>query len=219
MNKKKIIIIGYGSHAKVIFSEIIKLKKYKIAGFIDPFSKAEYHEYKNKRIKIFREIKELQINNLLAIIAIGNNFKRKKVFNEIKKKNILLKWINIISKDSIINNNVKIGNGSFIASGVTINNDTVIGQHCIINTNSSIDHDNQFKDFSSCAPGVTTGGNVSLGELSHLGIGCSVNHKIIIGKNTIIGGQSFVNKNCSSNSTYYGVPIKKSSKKINRNYL
>jgi len=218
MYNKKIIIIGYGSHAKVIFSEIIKLRTYKIVGFIDPFSKVRYHEHQNKKIKIFNEVKDLPNNNLHAIIAIGNNFKRKKIFNEIKKKNFL-KWVSITSKDSIINNNVKIGNGSFIASGVTINNDSVIGQHCIINTNSSIDHDNQFNDFSSCAPGVTTGGNVSLGELSHLGIGCSVNHKIIIGKNTLIGGQSFVNKNCSSNSTYYGVPIKKSSKKINRNYL
>ena len=28
-------------------------------------------------------------------------------------------------------------------------------------------------------------------------------------KNTIIGGGAFVNKNCDSNSTYFGVPAKK----------
>ncbi len=32
---KKILILGSGSHSKVIFSEIINLKKYKIIGFID----------------------------------------------------------------------------------------------------------------------------------------------------------------------------------------
>ena len=33
--------------------------------------------------------------------------------------------------------------------------------------------------------------------------------KVTIKKNTIIGGGAFVNKNCDSNSTYFGVPAKK----------
>ena len=47
-----------------------------------------------------------------------------------------------------------------------------IGEHCIINSSTSIDHDNFFGDFCSTGPGVITGGNVKLRELSHLGIGC-----------------------------------------------
>ena len=34
---KKIVIFGSGCHAKVVFSEIIKLKKYNIIGFVDNF--------------------------------------------------------------------------------------------------------------------------------------------------------------------------------------
>lgn len=33
--KKKIVIFGSGFHSKVVFSEIVKLKKYNILGFAD----------------------------------------------------------------------------------------------------------------------------------------------------------------------------------------
>ena len=79
----------------------------------------------------------------------------------------------------------------------------------MINTSSSIDHDNIFENYSSTGPNVTTGGNVELGQCSHLGIGSTVKHQISIGDNTIIGAQSMVLKNCNKNSVYYGIPAKK----------
>ena len=89
-----------------------------------------------------------------------------------------------------------------------------------INTSTSIDHDNHFEDFSSCGPGVITGGNVNLGELSHIGIGAVVKNNIKIGQNTVVGGNSFVNKNCVNNHFFYGTPIKKVKKKlVTDNYL
>ena len=35
---KKIVIFGSGCHAKIVFSEILKLKGYKILGFVDDFA-------------------------------------------------------------------------------------------------------------------------------------------------------------------------------------
>ena len=55
-----------------------------------------------------------------------------------------------------------------------LNNNVTIGSHVIINTGSIIEHDNVFGKFSSTGPGVTTGGNVEVGELTHLGIGSTV---------------------------------------------
>ena len=50
----------------------------------------------------------------------------------------------------------------FVNSGVIIKNGTTIKNIALINTSASIDHDNVFDDFSSCGPGVITGGNVRL---------------------------------------------------------
>ena len=111
---------------------------------------------------------------------------RKKIAEEINKIYKNFNWATIISKNSTINGNVRIGKGSLIVSGAVINTGTKIGEHCLINTSSSIDHDNTFKNYSSTGPSVTTGGNVELGQCSHLGTGSTVKHQISIGDNTII---------------------------------
>lgn len=82
---------------------------------------------------------------------------------EIKKINKNFKFQKIISKDAIINPNVNINEGSLIVSGTVINCGTIIGKHCILNTSSSIDHDNFFGDYSSTGPGTITGGGVEIG--------------------------------------------------------
>jgi acetyltransferase EpsM len=89
-----------------------------------------------------------------------------------------------------------------------------------LNTSCSIDHDNYLKNFSSAGPGAVTGGNVVVGEQSHLGLGCVVKDQINISKNTIIGSASLVNKNCEKNSIYFGTPAKKIRLRLsNENYL
>jgi len=222
---KKILIFGSGVHSKIVFSEIIKLKNYSIIGFVDDFSKKNkiVETYKNKKYKVIGGINNTKIianKNTVGIIGVGTNFIRKKIFDKVNKiyKNFI--WESIISKDSIISSNVKIGKGSLIVSNSVINTGSKIGDHCLINTSSSIDHDNYFANFASTGPGVTTGGNVTVGELSCLGIGSTIKHQIKIGKNTIIGGQSFVYKNCKSYSIYSGIPAKKiRNRTVNEKYL
>ena len=219
--KKNIVIFGSGVHSKVIFSEIIKIKNYNFLGFIDDFSQKgkKIITYKKKSFFNLGKIRDVIDNNggregkLYGIIGVGLNYIRKKIVNEVFKLDKTFKWETVISKNCILNGNINIGKGSLIMSGVVINTDTTIGNHCIINTSSSIDHDNYFKDFSSCGPGVVTGGNVTLGENSYLGIGSIVKHGVQIGKNTVIGGNSFVNKKCLDNFLYFGVPVKQIRKR------
>lgn len=207
MIKKKIIIFGEGSHARIVESEIRKLKKYKIT-------------HKFEKNKDLVNLKKKIDQNTYGIVAIGLNYLREKVVLSIEKIIPNLKWITIISKDAIVSNKVKIGEGSIIVSGSIINTGTVIGKHCNINTGSIIEHDNQFGDFSATGPGAKTGGNVVVGKRSYLGIGSTVKNGVNISTDTVIGAQSFVNKNCEKNTIFVGIPAKKKSKRLkNQNYL
>ena len=222
---KEILIFGSGLHSKVILSEIIQIKGYRVIGFVDENIKKGtiIENYKNKKYKVVSNIKginKLLNKNTFGIIGIGSNFIRKKVAEEINKIYKNFNWATIISINSAINGNVRIGKGSIIVSGSVINTGTKIGEHCLINTSSSIDHDNTFKNYSSTGPGVITGGNVKLGQCSYLGIGSTVKHRITIQDNTIIGAQSLVLKNCDKNSIYFGIPAKKiRDRENNSNYL
>ena len=221
---KKIVIIGSGSHAKVVFSEIMKLKEFEILGFVDDFKKKKdlIISFNKKKFYNLGKIKQVikKKNNFKGIIAVGLNFVRKKIVQEIYKIDKNFKFQKVVSKDAIINSNVSIGEGTFVVSGSIINNGSKIGKHCILNTSCSIDHDNYLKNFSSAGPGAITGGNVVVGEQSHLGLGCVVKDQINISKNTIIGSASLVNKNCEKNSIYFGTPAKKIRLRLsNENYL
>lgn len=221
--KIDIIIFGSGNHAKVVFSEIINYKKYNIIGFVDEIKKSKnlIIKYKNKKYYTIGKMSEnVKKNNVRGIIGVGSNFIRKKIYKNIISINKKFKFEKIVSKNAIINLNVSIKEGTFIASGVVINQGTNIGKHCIINTSSSIDHDNIFEDFSSAAPGVITGGNVVVRKNSNIGIGSVIKHQVEIKENTVIGGNSFVIKNCDSNFLYFGSPSKKIKKISNsENYI
>ena len=219
-----LIIFGSGVHARVIFSEVIKLKKFKFIGFVDNFKKKGELILSLNKKKYYNlgSIKEVinKKNNFKGIVGVGLNFVREKVVNDIKKINNNFKFQKIISKDATINSNVFIDEGTLVCSGSIINTGTIIGRHCIINTSCSIDHDNKFRDFSSTGPGVVTGGNVEVGYQSYLGLGSLVRHKVKILDNTIVGFGSLVNKDCKKNSIYYGSPATIiRNRKNNENYL
>ena len=212
---QKLIIFGSGKHALIVLNEVIKNYNFKEIVFFDNITRKKSLIYKKKKFLILKKFSSA--NNFINkktfyFIGVGSNLIRKKIYLEIKKKLKKCKTLTIINKNSFLDEDVKIGNGSIILSGVSINFNTKIGNFCIINTNSSIDHDNIFGHFSSAGPGVNTGGSVKVGTISHLGIGSSIKDKISIGSNTIIGGGAFVNKNCKGNSTYLGVPAKQITK-------
>ena len=193
-----------------------KLQKgYKIIGIVD---KKKNISYKKNKLNYLGDIKYFFKNynksqkNLEGIITVGFNFSRKKIAQEINKINPNFKWSILTHPSCIISKLSKISEGTVIVAGTIINNHSFIGKHCLINTGSLIDHDNKFNNYSSCGPGVITGGNVKVGECSHIGIGSTIKHGIQIGQNTLVGGHSFVNKNCKNNSVYYGIPIKKIKK-------
>ncbi|MEY8214237.1 MAG: hypothetical protein RPR97_07100 [Colwellia sp.] len=94
-------------------------------------------------------------------------------------------------------------------AGVSINSCSSVGNFCILNTNSSLDHDSRMADFSSLAPRVVTGGYCDIGEYSAICIGATLIERVHIGKHTVIGAASLVLKSLGAYTIAYGNPVKK----------
>ena len=219
---KKLLIFGLKRNFKIIVNEIFKFQNYKIIGFVDENIKVKSVKIDNKKISnLTKNIKSIINNkNVSGLVTFGDNYLRKKIYEKVHKINKNFKWEILISKNAIVDKSVKIGQGSIIMPGVIINCYSKIGKMSLINTGSIIEHDNILKDFSSTAPGVTTSGNLTLGELSHLGTASTVIHDIKIGQNTILGANSLAIKNLDKNSVYVGNPAKKIKKrKVGLKYL
>lgn len=201
---KDVIIIGAGGHAKVI-ADIIYESGDNLIGFLDDNLANKGKEiYLGK--KVIGTTKDIEIyNKNYFIIGIGNNSIRKKINNENN-----LKLYTAIHPSAIIAEDVKIGTGSVIMAGVVINPGTVIGKNCIINTCSSLDHDNLLEDYVHISPGAHLAGTVTIKEGTWICTGAIVKNNITIGKNNIIGAGGVVIKDIiEENGTYIGVPARR----------
>ncbi len=90
---KNLLIFGSGDHAKVIISEVLKLKKaYNPMGFCCEKKKIGkvIFKAKNKKYSIicnFKDLnKKIKKRKIYGIIGVADNFVRKKIYNELKKK-------------------------------------------------------------------------------------------------------------------------------------
>ena len=213
MQYNKIFIFGIGGHSRVLLSELLLIDNCNSIIFIGP------DDNKDNSIKInnidysvinnLSELESLYDDESCGIVGIGSIEKRISIVDKVNKIFPSFNWMTLISKNSIISDDVVIKEGTAVIAGSIINTGTKIVKHCIINTKASIDHDNIICDFVNISPTVVTGGDVKIGNNSDIGIGSTITNNINIDHDVIIGGHSFVNKNCISNSLYFGTPAKK----------
>ena len=205
---KNVVVIGSSGYAKVVIDLIEKEGKYNIIGMLDTTkSIGDYvfgYEVLGEEKHLQNSIEKYKL--IGCVIAIGDNWIRSIVRNKIKNIDPNFKFLTIIHPSAVIARGVKIGVGSVIMAGVVINSNATIGDFCILNTNSSLDHDGIMGNFSSIAPNASTGGNVSIGDFSVISIGANIIHNISIGRHSVIGAGSTVLNDIKDYSVAYGTP-------------
>lgn len=209
VDRRPLVIIGGGGHAAVV-RECIDSYRYRLIGCLDDAKPIGADLGSGEVVGRFEDLGSLALRHtdLAAIVAIGDNMTRRRVVKEMENRVPRLTWATLIHRSAVVSPSIQVGPGTVVVAGAIINCGSRLGSHVLINTGSIIDHDNEFHDFSSTGPGVSTGGNVSVGSLSHIGIGASVLQGIRIGANSVIGGKAFVDRNVGSNLVCFGVPAR-----------
>lgn len=198
---KEVIIIGAGGHGKVV-ADIVAKSKDKIIGFLDDSHNID--EILSYPV-LGRICDCTKYQDKEFFIAIGNNELRKKIAKDYP----MLKYYTAIHPDTSIATNVEISKGTCVMAGAVINSSAKIGKHCIINTRSVIEHDNNISDFVHISPGAVLCGTVSVGEGTHIGGGVTVRNNINITSNVVVGIGTAVVSDINEAGTYCGVPAKK----------
>jgi len=213
---QNVVIFGASGHGSVVLDCIEKEAKYNVIGFIDSFEEkgAQVSGYSilGSEYDLPYLIEEHQL--LGGIIAIGDNWTRNLVVERVRKIAPDFQYIKAVHPNAEVGKDVQIGIGSVVMPGVTINANAVIGDHCILNTNSSLDHDGFMNNYSSLAPNVCVGANLILGKGSAICLGANIIENITIGNHTVIGAGSLVVGNISDRVLVYGAPAKIIRKRI-----
>lgn len=211
---KNLIIVGAGGYAKSVLDSVDYMN-FKMIGFIDDVKPAgsEHQGYPifGNSIDCIENPKEN-----VYFVAIGNNSKRKKWFDELKRHNLSL--INVIDKSALVSPHSTIGEGSFIGKLAIVNHGASVGDNCVINTRALLEHGCKIGDHVNISTNCTLNGDVVCEEGSFVGSGVVCNGQLTIGAWGLVGSGAVVIRNVRPKTTVVGCPareIESKSEKYN----
>ncbi len=206
---KDIVIIGAGGFGREVawLIEDINTQKqtWNIVGFID-----EDETLLGKKIngyKVVGNLDWLVKQNIHACIAIGNPKIKEKIVNKLKSSKVI--YPNLIHPSVIKSKYIDYGEGCVICAGCILTVNIKLGNHIIINLDTTVGHDAIIKDYTTILPSVNISGFVKLEKSIIVGTGTQIIEGIQVAENAIIGASASVVRNIVESGTYVGVPAKR----------
>ena len=204
-----VMLWGAGGNAKIFLKMLEENYKndFKVTGIFE--KKFKPIPFRTK-LPICRSKKELSLlinkSTHFVISISGNGLARYEISRQLKNKG--LKSVNLISKHSILEDLNNYGEGISSMPGSIIHKFTKIGDQCIFNTNSTVDHDCIIGNGVHIMGGASVAGRVRIGDFSIVGTNATILPDISIGKKSFIGAGAVVTKNVLDNEVVFGVPAR-----------
>lgn len=209
MQKKRVVLVGGGQHARVVLYNLKAQGKYDVACFLDADKAKVGTTYEGYEVAgTYDELDRIRerFETNLFFIAFGNMKTRKSVFEKFVSEG----WeaVTIIHPDAVVSKDARIGKGVLIECGCLITPNPIIGDNVVVNTGSQVNHDNIVKDHVYIASGVVLSGGVTIEENTLLDDGVIVTLGRTVHRNCIIGAGGIVTKDIPENSIAYGNPAR-----------
>ena len=177
--------------------------------FIDDFVVEEEVVNGNSVLSFDNLIEKFNGANIKCCIAIAD----RKVRQRLTEKCIdnAIQMISVKSLNSVVMDEVSIGEGSVLSPFVTVTSNVTIGKSFHANIYSYVAHDCLIGDFFTFSPAVKCNGNVHIKDGVYVGTGAIIHpgtkeNPIIIGENSKVGVGAVVTKNVPDNVTVIGNP-------------
>tara|TARA_A100001015_G_scaffold74558_1_gene82705 strand:+ start:3244 stop:3930 length:687 start_codon:yes stop_codon:yes gene_type:complete len=142
------------------------------------------------------------------VTCIGNELGRVRysISKELEKKK--LEPLNIISKNAYFDSKKLLGKGIQLFPGSIVHYRATVGDYCILNTGSILEHDCKLGNGVHMMPGSVIGGNTIIGDFVSVGLNATILPQLEIGEGAVIGAGAVVTKNVKKNEVVLGNPAK-----------
>ena len=189
----KLALFGYGGHAQEVACQIDQ----KVTFFVDD-------QYAND---VAKPISKFNPQKYAMMVAVADSKDRFDIVKRLPKETQYFTFIH--PSVQIMDDNIEMGEGSFIGANSILTTNIKLGKHALLNRGNHIGHDCIIGDYFSMMPNAVVGGNVTIGDNAYLGSCSNIKEKINITSNVLIGMNAAVVKDITESGTYVGVPTKK----------
>ena len=203
----KVAIYGAGMSGEVALQLLRLLKIYDVACFLDDMPDKIGSEYLGCPVYSGAELDSLPSRGIHYCVShIADRIFRWNWLRRCEDNGITP--LAVIHPDAFISPSVKIGRGCFIKAGAVIETGSVIGDGCIVDNGVVVPHHVQLGNCVHFAPGVNTGGKVTVGDRTLLGVGCVVSSFVNIGNDVMVSPGAVIDKDIESGVVVGGNPCK-----------
>lgn len=205
----RVVIVGAGGHGQVVADVLLSAARLNSdaqpVGYVDDDTSLSGRVLLG--LPVLGRIDSLsRIPHDAVVVAIGDNATRRTVFDKLTARNE--RFVVACHPSAIVAESVEVGRGTMICAGAIVNPGATIGSNVILNTGCSIDHHNRIGDHVHVAPGVCTGGDVTVEASVLIGIGAVVMPGRTIGARSTVGAGALVQQDVPEATVVVGVPAR-----------
>jgi sugar O-acyltransferase (sialic acid O-acetyltransferase NeuD family) len=200
--------MGAGGHAKVVIDAVERRGQHRIVGLLDADDGGGRMVLGYSVVGPDEELAEFvgSLGVRSVLVAVGDGRLRAALVERARRLVPGLLFVGAVHPAATIGRDVSIGQGTVVMAGAVVNPGTRIGAFCVVNTQSSIDHDCALGDFASVAPNACLAGGVLVGAFAAIGVGANVAPGIRIGDGTVVGAGATVLDHLPPDVVAYGTP-------------
>lgn len=203
MNHKKLIILGFGGHARSV-ADVALANGYASLIFVD--SNAAPNETFLGH-PVIKTTEMLDPSWREAFPASGDPKIRQAQCAFIESAGLTL--VSLVSPRATIGAGATIKAGVFVGHHAHVGPMATIGHACIVNTSAVVEHESSTGDYSHVSVGAIVAGRSRIGNFSLLGAGATIIDGRIVADHVTIGAGAVVAKSIDEPGTYVGVPARK----------
>jgi sugar O-acyltransferase (sialic acid O-acetyltransferase NeuD family) len=206
----RLVIVGAAGHGLVVAEVATRAGGFELVGFLDSGKPPGPGPGRLPILGPLEAVAELAVVHRFTdcLVAVGHNAARRSCVERMAALAPGLRFPAVVHPTAVVAAGVVLGDGTVVMARAVVNPGCVLGRHCIVNTGSCLDHESRLDDFASLAPGVVTGGNVSIGARSAVCLGAQIIHGIRIGSDAVVGAGALVLHDVPDACVVYGRPAR-----------
>lgn len=204
MPTERLLLIGAGGHAKVVYDAL----RVANAPYI---LEVRSDNPENSRDRLLDCEVKVPVGDIASWpdrvhVAIGDNRVRRKFGESVLSSGKILHTV--IHPSALLSSYAHLSNGVFLAGYCLVAPSALIETGSIVNHGAVIDHDCRVGAWTHVGPRAVLGGAVHIGEECLVGSGAVILPGITLGDRVIVGSGAVVTRDIDSGTTVVGVPAR-----------
>lgn len=203
-----LVVYGAGGHAKVV-ADTARAAGWQIKAIADgePLKRGRpFLEWSIGLIGEEEAIRYCRMKGIAAVVAVGDNASRKKIYDRLVEAGVTL--ATIVHPSASVSPHANLGPGTVVCAGAVVQPGAYVEENGILNTGCSVDHDDWIGAHAHIGPGAHLGGAASAGTGAHVGLGATIRDGIGVGSWSVIGMGSVVVRDVPNGVIAYGQPAR-----------